>query len=223
MESLHSLFLSLCLLFLLPLALFRAVSFTFSLSRGCFINLTTRPSFSHREFLEHQMHRHALHPHVNVHTDDGTQKKHVTENLDFLSLSFISLFGLKAPAVSARWRTLNTSHELYVNVRKCAWVYVSTNACVNGVIIQSPLTRGVSLSLSFSFSLSSKHWSFEQTFILNFMEGKTKSEQHQFTYLFPFIPMIVILTTMSPVFQVFAHSSSLLFSVDLRGQRRQSA
>lgn len=76
------------------------------------------------------------------------------ENLDFLSSPLISLFGLKAPAVSACFRTLNTSHELYVNVHKCAWVYVSINACVKGAIIQFPLTQKVSLSLSFVLFLS---------------------------------------------------------------------
>lgn len=106
----------------------------------------------------------------------------------------------------------------------CVLVYVSINACVKRAIIQSPLTREVFL---FTLSLSLKkalliqaciHSEFSQ----KGKKKKSKKTKRPFTHLSPFILMIVILTTMSPVFQVFAHSSSLWFSVDLPEQRSQS-
>lgn len=149
---------------------------------------------------------------MHTHAHGQWHARRVMENLDFSS-SLISLFRLKAPAASACCRTLNTSHELYVNMLVCVCVggYVSFNACVKGPKIYFPLTQKVSLSLLI--------WT--HSFWISWEE--IKLPQHQFTHSSPFVPVIVILTTMSPVFQVFAHSSSLLLTVDLPGHRRQRA
>ncbi len=144
------------------------------------------------------------HTHTHTHTHSHT-KKRVIENLDFLSSSLISVLELKAPAVSVCYGTLNTSHEPYVNAYVCG-VYVSINACVKGAIIQFPLTQKKCFSFPVSLSLSL----LTQAYIHSEFHREQKTEKkHPFTHLGPCIVMIVILITMSPVFQVFAHSSSL--------------
>lgn len=161
-----------------------------------------------------------LYSHTRTHT--GTQK-HVIENLDFLSSSLISVFRLKAPAVSACYGTLNTSHEPYVSV--C--VSVCVGLCFHQFLCERSVNSVSSYPQSFSLALpvfpseeSTAHSNMRPFWISRRDQRNRKT--HPFPHLRPFLLMTVILTTMSPVFQVFAHSSLLWFSVDLPGQRSQS-
>ena len=146
--------------------------------------------------------------HARTHTHICTQN--VTENLQSLSSSLISVSGLKPPAGSSCYRTLNTSLETYVDVNGitvCASMFpfmLAFKAEVCPCSPPSPKQKALLIQACIHSKFSPK--------------GQTSPSAHGD----PSILMTVILITMRPLFQIFSHPSTPWFSVDLPGQQSQS-